>query len=74
VDAPLISLTETPVVDVRAAWVLYVGDDEPRRVPAEVRQAGQHVRHVVVCGLFGVEFWWQASPDGDQWYFVQQSG
>jgi hypothetical protein len=74
VAAPLIRLSEPLGVDVRAVWTVYVGDDEPRHIPAEVSTAGRYVRHVMVCGPFGVQFWWQVSEDGDKWLWREQSG
>jgi hypothetical protein len=73
-DKPLVSLDEPLPVDARATWTVYVGDDAPRHVPATVKAAGRYVRHVVVCGPFGTQFWWQASADGDHWLWIEQSG
>jgi hypothetical protein len=70
----LISLSEPLAWSARAAWTLYVGDDEPRHVPPSVRAAGRYVRHVCVCGPFGVQFYWQVSDDGDKWYWHEQTG
>lgn len=72
--APLIDLAEPLVVDIRANWTVYIGDDEPRHVPASVRAKWCYVRHVCVCGPFGVQFWWQGSDDGDKWYWADQTG
>jgi hypothetical protein len=74
VAAPLISLSEPLAVDQRATWTVYVGDDEPRHVPQAVQAAGRWVRHVLVVGPFGVQFWYQSSHDGDKWLWVQQTG
>jgi hypothetical protein len=74
VAVPLISLSETPPVEIRAAWSVYIGDDDPRHVPAAVGAMGQYLRHVCVCGPFGVEFWYQFSHDGETWYFGQKTG
>ena len=46
----------------------------PERVPVEVRQAGHHARHCLVQGYFGVQFWWQASDDCVNWWFVVRTG
>lgn len=72
--APLISLSEPLAVDLRAAWIVYVGDEEPRYVPASVRAAGRYVRHVCVCGPFEPQFWYQVSNDGETWFWQEQSG
>ena len=72
--APLISLSEPLAVDLRAAWTVYIGDDEPRNVPPAVAAMGAYVRHCCVCGPFGVEFYYQFSHDGDTWYFGPKTG
>ena len=41
-----------------------------RHVPREVRVAGSHVRHVLWWAPGRVEFHWQASMDGEIWYYV----
>lgn len=70
--APLVRLSE--LAPSRAEWTIYVGDDAPRYVPASVKAAGKYVQHCVVCGPFGVQFWWRASNDGCKWYWIEQSG
>jgi hypothetical protein len=74
VAVPLISLGEMPVVDTRAAWTVYVGDDNPRHIPKSVQAAGKYVRHVCVCGPFGVQFWYQVSNGDDLWLWIMQTG
>lgn len=73
--APLIDLDAADLPDLRPAWTAYVGDDNPRHVPATVRAKGRLVRHTVVLGPFGVQFWWQARASEDaKWLWIEQSG
>jgi hypothetical protein len=74
VAAPLIRLSDEYALEVPAAWVVYIGDDEPRHVPAPVRAMGRYVQHVMVCGPFGVQFWYRVSDNGEKWYWAAQTG
>ena len=73
VEAPLVSLSEQYGVALAGPdWpVVYPCDAiDQRYVPREVRSAGSHWRHVLYWKPGDIQFWWQASMDGEVWYYV----
>lgn len=69
----LISLSENYGVTLAGpSWpVVYPCDAiDLRYIPREVQAAGSHWRHVLWWAPGRVEFHWQASTDGEIWYYV----